>query len=62
MCRKHAIGRLHERECECDLSRDNATCALAAVAVLGYLTKANQKHFTGEICLRLGNVPGGRIS
>ena len=51
---KHAIGRLHEREC--DLSRDKVTCALAIIGALGYLTKANQKHIAGAISLRLGGV------
>jgi hypothetical protein len=51
---KHAIGRLHERECE--LTRDNTNVALSIIGALGYLTKANQKHITGAICLRLGGV------
>ena len=50
---KHAIARLHEREC--DLTRDHATVALSVIGALGYLTKANEKHITGEICLRLSS-------
>jgi hypothetical protein len=49
---KHAIARLHEREC--DLTRDHATVALSVIGALGYLTKANEKRTvkgTSDKCL-----------
>lgn len=51
---KHAIGRLHEREC--DLTRGGATGSLTFIGVLGLLTRDSEKHVAGELCLHLGDT------
>jgi hypothetical protein len=52
---RHAFGRMHEREPNI-AHAINVRSVLVYVGVLGYLTRASEKHVAGELCLAAGDV------